>query len=194
MPPQRGRRPPPGSPLPVTARLHRLIEWLRTGAPLTTTLAAAELGVSRRTVMRDLHHLRDVLCLKVRYDPARGTYELDPGHAALPFLPHPDLLKTLLNGSPRAYDGSPGTVHVRFSARSVRSYEAASGLDFSPFKDGEDRLDVAYTPPVEDDFVRWVLSCGAEAEVLGPHGIRCRVQMEIQRMLEVYEPAEKPPA
>lgn len=173
----------------ATSRLHLLVEWLRSSRPLTTALAAEALGVSRRTVARDLNHLREALCLSVRFDPVQGTYTLDEEHNALPFVPHPDLLPTLLNATfkpPPAPEGQ--VVHLRFSARSVQAYEATSGIDLSGDVDAEGQLDVYYTPSNPDDLLRWVLSCGAEAEVLAPDDFRCRVQMEIRRMLEVYAP------
>lgn len=180
-----GSRPAP----PATSRLHLLLEWLRSGRTLTTALAADTLGVSRRTITRDLNHLREALCLAMHFDPVRGTYTLGEEHAALPFIPHPDLLPTLLNGSvqpPREPDER--AVHLRFSARSVRAYEAASGVDLSDEVDEEGRLHVFFDPPIPDDLIRWVLSCGAEAEVLAPDALRCRAVMEIRRMLAIYDP------
>ena len=138
--------------------------------------------------MRDLHHLREVLGLKVRYESTQGTYTLPPDHSALPFVPHPGLLKTILNGSPAGDLEAPNAVRIRFSARSVQSYVAASGLDLSEHLDAEGRLEMTYAPEIEQDFLRWVLSCGSAAEVLSPFDFRCRVQMEIRRMMEVYEP------
>lgn len=187
MPPSHRRHPAP-SGLTPTARLHHLIEWLRSGRPLTTTLAAEALGVSRRTIARDLAHLRDARGLAVEYEPTQGTYQLDQQHAALPYIPHPDLLPAILNGVAHTRGSSAaGAVRLRFSQRSVQAYEAASGLDFSDAVDAEGRLDMQFDLSNGDDLVRWVLSSGAEAEVLAPDALRHRVVVEIRRMLAVYE-------
>lgn len=192
MPPSPLRNPAPSGAVVLTAatRLHHLIEWLRSGRPLTTTLAAEALGVSRRTIARDLAHLRHARGLAVEYEPARRTYRLGRQHAALPFIPHPDLLPAILNGVPHAHaDGSSaaGAVRLRFSRRSVQAYEAASGIALSHAVDAEGRLDMQFDQPGSEDLVRWVLSSGAEAEVLAPGTLRRRVVMEIRRMLAVYE-------
>ena len=193
MPPSHQRIPSPSGEvrLAATARLHHLIEWLRAGRPLTTSRAASALGVSRRTIARDLAHLRDGRGLAIAYDAAEGTYTLESRHVALPFIPHPDLLPALLDGTLRP-TGTPSadTVHLRFSRASVQAYEAVSGLDLSATTDAKGRLTVAYAVTDAEHLVRWVLSSGAEAEVIAPAAFRHRVAVEIRRMLAVYATGE----
>jgi predicted DNA-binding transcriptional regulator YafY len=187
MPPSRISAPPGRPAPPVSTRLHLLIEWLRSGRTLTTSLAAEAIGVSRRTITRDLNHLRNALCLSIRYDPVQGTYALDREHAALPFVPHPDLVPILLSGATRPEPG-PGeaVVHMRFSQRAARAYAAASGIELPGTASEQGTLDLYFAAADPEHFLRWILSCGAEAEVIAPDALRCRVAMEIRRMLDVY--------
>lgn len=186
-------RPGPRADSPArsaTSRLHFLIEWLRSGRRLTTALAAESLGVSRRTITRDMRHLRTALCLAVRYDPVECTYTLDEDHDALPFIPHPELVPGILNATarPEPEDGE-GLVHLRFSLRSVRAYAAANGLgDLGDIPHGEDHLDLYYEASNLEALVPWILFSGGEVEVVAPESLRCRIVMEIRRMLDVYQP------
>ncbi|WP_397548012.1 helix-turn-helix transcriptional regulator [Rhodothermus marinus] len=61
---------------PQILRLQRLLEWLRSGRPLTTTRAARHFEVSRRTIASDIEYLRR-LGVPVAYDPRRQTYYLE---------------------------------------------------------------------------------------------------------------------
>ena len=140
--------------------------------------------------MRDIRHLRTALCLAVRYDPAEGTYALGEGHAALPFIPHPDLVPGILNAvtRPKSVD-CEGMVHLRFSPRSVQAYTVGNGLGtLKDITDSEGHLDLYYETRDLDNLIRWVLSSGAEVEVIAPESLRCRIVMEIRRMLDVYQP------
>jgi len=61
---------------PQILRLQRLLEWLRSGRPLTTTRAARHFEVSRRTIASDIEYLRR-LGVPVAYDRRRQTYYLE---------------------------------------------------------------------------------------------------------------------
>lgn len=174
----------------ATSRLHFLIEWLRSGRRLTTALAAESLGVSRRTITRDMRRLRTALCLAVRYDPVEGTYTLDGDDAGLPFIPHPELVPGLLNATIRPEpEDRAGLVHLRFSLHCVRAYAAENGpAALADIPDGESHLDLYYEVSDLDALVRWILFSGAGVEVVAPESLRCRVVMEIRRMLDVYQP------
>lgn len=176
-------------PLPATSRHHILIEWLRAGRVLTTRLAADTLDVSRRTVARDLVYLRDARGLAIAYDSTQGTYTLDQRQASIPFVPHPDLWAVILRGEFAAPDmpASDDGIRIRYSQRSVQAYAVSSGIDLTDALDAEGRLEVWYDGTTNrDEFVRWVLSSGAEAEVLAPPDLRRRVAVEIQRMRAIY--------
>lgn len=186
----RSRRPGPRADSPAcsaTSRLHVLTEWLRSGRRLTTALAADALGVSRRTILRDIRHLRSALCLAVHYDPVEGTYTLDED--LVPLIPHPELVPGLLNTTSRPDPNAAGLVHLRFSRRSVQACAAARGSsERAGVPEGEGHLDLFYETSDFDALVRWILFSGAEVEVVAPESLRCRVVMEIRRMLDVYQP------
>ena len=140
-----------------------------------------------------MRQLRDAHGLAVEYDPVEETYTLNRCHAALPFIPHPDLLPALLNGSIEPGLGErlrPGTVQVRLSPHCVQTYEAISDIDLSREADAEGWVSMRFAFPNREDVVRWILSCGAEVEVLAPPDLRQRVGMEIRRMRRVYEDAD----
>lgn len=192
MPPPR----PSASPLSADERAHRLIEWLRSGEPLTTPLAADAFGVSRRTIARDLTHLRDDLGLDVAFDPARNSYVLAEEHTALPYLAFPALAPILLNGQ---LDGAPSeeestVIGVRFSARALQAYAARGGRIPDGTRNEDGTLDVRFAPHNLDEFLSYVLSRGAGLEVLSPPDFRRRVHMEIRRMLTYYREEPTPGA
>lgn len=179
---------PPASSLPAEERSHRLIEWLRSGEPLTTCLAAEAFGVSRRTIARDLTRLRDDLRLDVTFDPTQNSYVLAEEHTALPYLAFPALAPVLLGGR---LDGAPpeegsAVIDVRFSARAIQIYVARGGSVPEGAHNEDGTLDVRFTPSNLDEFMSYVLSRGADLEVLSPPDFRRRVQMEIRRMLALY--------
>lgn len=187
---RRNGAPPRRAARSVTARIHYLIEWLRSGRRLTTPLAADALGVSRRTISRDMAQLRDTYGLAIAYDLAQETYTLEHHHATLPFIPHPNLLPAILSGVVEPGFGErlrPGTIQVRLSPHCVRIYESISGADLSRDIDTEGWVAMRFAFPNLEDAVRWVLSCGAEVEVLGPPEFRAHVGMEIRRMRHIYE-------
>lgn len=182
------RRPPRGG-YSTGERIHRLIEWLRAGERLTTPLAAEALGVSRRTVARDLAHLRDVLGLCVEYDTARHSYVLADGHDALPFLAFPSLAPVLLGANLDTEDGTTrcNDIHVRFSSPAIEAYLARGGHVPEGSRNADGSLDARFAPHSYDEFMSYVLSRGHHIEVLGPPAYRHRVHMEIRRMLSIYE-------
>ena len=55
-------------------RMMRIHERLRDGASLNCTRFAAELDVSRKTIQRDIDHMRDRLGLPLEYDRATRSY------------------------------------------------------------------------------------------------------------------------
>lgn len=197
-PPSSGSPPPAGSSeFSTDERRHHLIEWLRSGRKLTTPLAADALGVSRRTVSRDLAHLRDVLLLDISFDQARETYVLAEEHTALPFLAFPSLVPVLLTSRAESEGGDEqpsGGIRVRISSRAVQAYVARGGRisEGTPNEDGS--LDVYFDPQNLDEFISYVLSRGHHAEVLSPHDVRRRVHVEIRRMLTLYERTAAPDA
>lgn len=181
---------PPRSSIPADERLHCLIEWLRCGRKLTAAAAAAAFGVSRRTITRDLAHLRDVLSINIAFDPSQQSYVLVGEHTALPFLAFPSLAPVLLDAKPCPNFGdaeAPGSVTVRFSADAIQAYLARGG-HVPPDAASEDgTLTARFHPPNLDEFTSYVLSRGHHIEVLGPADFRRRVHMEIRRMLERYD-------
>jgi predicted DNA-binding transcriptional regulator YafY len=194
--PPSGPPPPAGfSEFSTDERRHHLIEWLRSGRKLTTSLAAGALSVSRRTIARDLAHLRDTLLLDISFDPGQETYVLAEEHTALPFLAFPSLVPVLLDGRVEGDGELPsGRVRVRISARAVQSYVARGGRisGGTPNEDGS--LDVHFDPQNLDEFISYVLSRGHHAEVLSPDDVRRRVHMEIRRMMALYERPAAPDA
>lgn len=193
MPPP-AESPPSDHPtnLSTDERQHYLIEWLRSGRRLTTALAADLFDVSRRTIARDLTHLRETYSLDIAFDAARGTYVLAEEHTALPYLAFPSLAPVLLDARlSQQTDGSDGAdlVYVRFSKQSIQAYRARGGHvpDGTTNEDGS--LDVRFAPQNLDEFMCYVLSRGHHLEVLAPQDFRQRVHMEIRRMLAIYEPA-----
>ena len=147
---------------PAAERVYHLIEWLRSGQPLTTPLAAEAFGVSRRTVTRDLTYLREALSLKVRFDPAQNSYVLEDEHVALPFLPRPSLappfVKGRLPGNLPHDEAAYPPICVRFSTRAVQVFGATSGLDLDGDVNADGTLDVNFSPPNLDEFVSGVSS------------------------------------
>ena len=92
--PQRARRASlAGLDHPNATRLHELLAALQAGETLNADQAADALGVSRRTVARDLKFLREDLGLDIHYDQASRSYRLNspdrpaggtlPSHSAL---------------------------------------------------------------------------------------------------------------
>ncbi len=194
--PDRTRLPRAG--LTAAERIHRLIEWLRSGQPLTTPLAATTLGVSRRTITRDLTYLRESLNLDVQFEPSQNSYVLAEEHTALPFLPFPSLAPVLLNAHfknvPAQSEAEGTPISVRFSASAVRAYLARGG-DIPEGTSNEDgTLDVSFCPQNADEFMSYVLSRGQHIEVIAPPDFRRRVHMEIKRMLAFYEDEGAPGA
>ena len=186
------------SDLSADERRHHLIEWLRSCHKLTASVAADIFGVSRRTIVRDLGHLRDVLELEINFDPALETYTLAEKHSALSFLAFPSLIPILLNGEVTPLSKAPilppDSVHLRFSAREVQSYLARGGSVPEELRNDDQTLDVLFTPHNLDEFISYVLSRGHHIEVLGPEDVRQRVLMEIHRMLGIYEYEPTPSA
>lgn len=61
---------------PLLHRLRHIEARLRSGQPATASLLAQELGVTRRTIQRDLDTLRDDHGAPIRYDAGRRTLAL----------------------------------------------------------------------------------------------------------------------
>lgn len=182
--------PPPRPGIPSDERVHRLVEWLRSGQRLTTSLAAEAFGVSRRTITRDLTYIREVLALNVEFSSSQRSYVLDEEHAALPFLAFPSLAPVLLNAdlAPKPdEDASSETIHVRFSAPAIQAYLARGGQLPTGTRNDDGTLHARFTHHNADEFMSYVLSRGHHIEVLGPSDFRHRVHMEIRRMLEIYD-------
>ena len=75
--PQRARRASlSGLDHPNASRLHELLAALQAGETLNADQAAESLGVSRRTVARDLKFLREDLGLDIHYEQASRSYRL----------------------------------------------------------------------------------------------------------------------
>lgn len=178
-------------------RVHRLIEWLRSGQRLTTPLAAAAFTVSRRTIARDLAYIRDTLGLGVAFDHEVNSYVLPEEHTALPYLAFPTLTPVLLNAQ---FDAPPSEqehqphVWLKFSARAIQTYCARGGHIPAGATNEDGTLDVRFTPRSLDEFMSYVLSRGTAVEVLAPNDFRRRVHMEIRRMLTAYEDEPLRPA
>lgn len=171
-------------------RHHHLIEWLRSSRKLTTALAAEAFGVSRRTIARDLAHLREAFTLDIDFDTEQGTYVLAEEHTALPFLAFPSLAPVLLNSRLAENTGSSEDAHtisVRFSARAIRAYVSRGGRIPKETFNEDGSLDVHFAPPNLDEFMCYILSRGHHVEVLHPPEFRQRVHMEIRRMLMRYD-------
>lgn len=177
--------------LSASERRHHLIEWLRSGHKLTASFAADLFDVSRRTIIRDVGHMRDVLGLDISFDASLETYTLAEEHTALSFMAFPGVLPVLLNGKvaplERDPDLPPSAVHLRFSAREVEAYVDRGGNIPQEMRNADHTLDVYFTPTNLDEFISYVLSRGHHIEVLGPEDVRRRVYMEIHRMLDIYE-------
>ncbi len=171
-------------------RIHHLMEWLRSGERLTTALAAATFGVSRRTISRDLAYIRNVLSLDVTFDAVQNSYVLAREHTALPFLAFPSLAPVLLSGGTEPTEkGADSTteIKVRYSARAIQGYLARGGsLDFGALNE-DGTLDAFFPPYKLDEFMSYALSRGHDIEVLEPPTFRERVHKEIRRMLSIYE-------
>jgi predicted DNA-binding transcriptional regulator YafY len=179
--------------LSAVERQHHLIEWLRCGRRLTSGLAAKTFGVSRRTIARDLTHLREALTLDISFDAAEGTYVLADEHSALPFLAFPSLAPVLLGA--RLERGLEGTgtdsshhcITVRFSARAIRSYIGRGGRVPEGATNEDGTLDAHFALKNPDEFICYLLSRGHHVEVLHPPDFRQRIHMEIRRMLAIYD-------
>jgi len=186
--------------LSANDRRHHLFEWLRSGRELTTSLAANAFHVSRRTIARDLSHLREVLSLDISFDAAQGTYVLAEEHTALPFLAFPSLAPVLLNARTDGHGAdehgtenhTPEAIRVRFSAHAIQAYVARGGRLPSEELNEDGTLDVYFTPQNPDEFMSYVLSRGHRIEVLSPPDFRQRVHMEILRMRALY--GDAPPS
>lgn len=177
------------------ARQHHLLEWLRSGRRLTTALAAKAFSVSRRTISRDLAHLREAFALDVSFDTEQGTYVLAEEHTALPFLAFPSLAPVLLNARFGENTSENGTgVCVRFSPRAIQAYVARGGRVPKGVLNEDGSLDAHFAPRNLDEFMCYILSRGHLIEVLGPPDVRRRVHVEIRRMLALYGPEPQPDA
>jgi len=75
----------PGPTGPQMARLMRLIEWLRSGRPLTQKRAASMLHVSPRTIATDLDYLRQ-FGVPLAFDRRKNTYYLTESFSGLPLI------------------------------------------------------------------------------------------------------------
>ncbi len=67
-------------------RMLRIHERLKDGAPLNCTRLATELEVSRKTIQRDIDHMRDRLGLPIDYDRAAHSYAYTRPVEAFPTL------------------------------------------------------------------------------------------------------------
>lgn len=175
--------------LSADERRHHLFEWLRSGRELTASLAAKSFGVSRRTIARDLAHLREALSLDISFDAAQGTYVLAEEHTALPFLAFPSLAPILLHARIDGHgveDHDPDAIHVRFSARAIQGYVARGGNVPDEVLNEDGTLDVYFSPQNQCEFMCYILSRGHHVEVLNPPAFRQRIHMEILRMLAHY--------
>ena len=183
--------------LSANERRHHLFEWLRSGRDLTASLAAKSLGVSRRTIARDLAHLREALSLDISFDAAQGTYVLAEEHTALPFLAFPSLVPVLLDARINGHetgDYDAESIHVRYSAHAIQAYRARGGNVPDEVLNEDDTLDVYFAPQDQNEFMCYILSRGHHVEVLSPPAFRQRVHMEILRMLAFYGDAPPPDA
>ena len=105
---------PPAPPSPTGPQLYRLqylLEWLRSGRPLTAGRAAGELEVSERTVASDIAYLRHV-GVPLAFDRRRNTYVLTEPFGNLPLaaLSRTDLAAFLV--AQHALDALGDTVHA----------------------------------------------------------------------------------
>lgn len=87
---------------------------------------------------------------------------------------------------------SPMQVRVRFSAavaHTVRERIWAEGQKFS--SDSEGSLTIEFEAAGLMELVSWILSYGANAEVLGPPELRKEVKRQVREMREFYRSKEK---
>ncbi|NBC17351.1 MAG: WYL domain-containing protein [Bacteroidetes bacterium] len=70
---------------PQLWRLQQLLQWLRSGRPLTTRRAAERFEVSRRTIYSDIEYLRQI-GVPITYDQEQHTYVLEGDFANLPLV------------------------------------------------------------------------------------------------------------
>ena len=172
-------------------RIHHLVEWLRSGKPLTTSLAAQEFDVSRRTISRDLAYIRDTLSLDVSFDATQRSYVLAAKHMAIPFLAFPSLAPILISGTTESrgqHDAGISEVRVRFSARAIRGYLSRGGTIRENVLNEDGTVEVYFQLENLDEFTSYALSRGRDIEVLAPPALRHRIHMEIRRMLSIYRP------
>jgi predicted DNA-binding transcriptional regulator YafY len=129
MPPHSSRPPFSSFDHSNPNRLHRLLVMLQSGDPIHAGQAADLLGVSRRTVARDLKFLREDIGLNIDFDQGARSYQL-------------------LSDETETSDGTPdhGTLAAFIIARHALAALGGSTADRSLLEAATDRL-VAALPP-----------------------------------------------
>jgi predicted DNA-binding transcriptional regulator YafY len=167
-------------------RLTRLIQWLRAGRPLTSTVAAEALGISRRTFTRDIEHLRTVMGLPIVYDAREGTYVLQ---AALSATPIAGIEAWWTGAGPfeGVLNGTQSPVLLRLRPETAARLIRNGYLRHAPHirhADGACTVQLVTSSP--EAALRWALGWGCDVEVVAPQALRQRVLHEAQRMVDCY--------
>ena len=90
-------------------------------------------------------------------------------------------------------DGKPQTIRVRFSAEVARYVEESHWHESEHLtKQRDGSLIFSVTLNSTEEISRWILSFGANAEVLKPERLRDQIRKEIQTMGSLYRRARKP--
>jgi predicted DNA-binding transcriptional regulator YafY len=96
-------------------------------------------------------------------------------------------LKQFFAESWQVFRGKPVTVKVRFSARVAPLIEELEWHPSQKMRRGSDgRLLFTVKWPVSPEVVAWVLSWGADAEVLAPKALRAEVAEVVRKLAAIY--------
>lgn len=167
-------------------RLTHLLEWLRQGRPLNSTVAAEEFGIARRTFTRDIEHLRTVLGLPITFDPREGTYLLETPLAATPISG----VEAWWSGAgpfEGALAGTDEPVMLHMPPATAGRLLRLGYLRHAPHvRHADGSCTVQLTTSSPEAALRWALGWGCDLEVVAPQWLRERIIHEAAQMLECY--------
>jgi len=167
------------------------------GKPPNCTDFTAELGVSRRTVARDLDFLRDEERAPLEYDDARHgfrltdeTYALPPVSTGQTFTRPADFNAETYAKQAFGIVGGEAPIKVRLLfepklAVYITERDWHPSQEFQTHADG--RVELRLETTGRKELVRWILSWMPDVKVLAPKSLRDRIAEKLRDGLRAQE-------
>jgi predicted DNA-binding transcriptional regulator YafY len=149
----------------------------------TCKVIATQLEVTERTVRRDLDSLR--LCgYAIGYDAFAGGYAFEDRPTKRELEKARRLMVQL---SKRFYLGSADIATVRFTGRAAKNFLQTKSMPYSQIRLlSEQAIEVDFVLEDAEMLAGWVVTCGKDAQVLGPVHFQETVKEAVADLLSYH--------